>query len=175
MKQHAKLRAYKPRNLLALSIDVITLIPFYETFEIISEASYGGNYNAPFKKQARLKVVPRMYRVYLFFHVLRHTAGLSQIIVVVSQHFVFFVVFSHTAGALWNALKCWRCGIKNWTVNISYFLFHPTKPIHWLVVCYTYTANIFAHCSTGMFIKEKDFFKANSNIYICILVRFNKR
>lgn len=151
IRDHAKRRTYEPRNLLALSIDVLTLFPMYEIFEISSEATFGENFVSTYKKKVRLKVIPRIYRVYMFFYNLRRTAGLSQVFIVVSQHFFHFIFMAHCFGAIWYFMSCWTCDEPDWTEGLSDHIFDPNNPLHWFCICYTYIGNLFAHITNGMY------------------------
>lgn len=149
LKKHAVLKEFAPRNLFALFIDVLTLMPIFEIIDLVLRASYGDIHVIYKKNEIKMKVVGRLYRVYLFFWKLKTTAGLNQILIVISLHLVTYLVIVQSVAAVWYDIRCWMCPYSTWIINLVNHRIDFYSPIEWWTICFCKITTVFAHKSSG--------------------------
>lgn len=149
MKSYRIIRDNEPRSLTALSVDIITLLPIYEVYLLLTYLSrhHSGLY---IRRYIRTKSVVRLYRIYLYFHKMKARAATNQVWFIVLEQFFIVTMFVHSLGAIWYALSCWQCKKPNWTQTMSeYHIFDAKSHFHWFVISYGTIGNLLLHNYKG--------------------------
>lgn len=151
MKHHRKKRKYFPRNLLYITIDVLTILPFFEIYLLIRRTS-GYAVTEDARYYARLQTLPRFYRVIFVFGTLRNTVGLNQLLIVCVYliiRIVFLTLFISTSllyPAEVGKSKEIHDNKKTWNA----FGFEPKTPSEMFLLIYITTGNLMLNISHGI-------------------------
>lgn len=149
MPEHRKRRHFLPRNLLGLSIDCLTLLPFRALYSLLAETSHD-NFRNPKIELFRVKAVIRLYRVVHYFYSMNNTAGLNQLQITFWAHICHVIVISVPMSALWYAISCYKCKRRNWTSSLKLYNMDASNPFNWFVLCCTQMSNLFSHNAPGI-------------------------
>lgn len=137
MVRHRIQREHEPRNVFYLALDVISLIPIYEAYVLLTSVSryiYETNW---VRHIGRTKVILRLYRVFVYFSVVGSQAGINQVYVLTFAELFRVYIITIMLAAWWYNISCWKCSdVKNWTDHLQYFRFNPRSPWDWFVLCY---------------------------------------
>lgn len=145
MKAYRIIRDHQPRSIFALSVDVLTLLPIYEVYLLLTHVSALDS-KFYIRRYARTKIILRLYRTLRYFHNVKATASSNQVWFIVLEQTFIVTLSVHCLGAMWCSLACWRCNKPNWTQTISeHHDFNPKEHFDWFLLSYTTMGNLFLH------------------------------
>lgn len=146
MISHRVIRDHEPRSSLTLTVDLLTLLPIYEVYLLLTYLSRQAS-GFPGRRYIRIKSVIRLYRIFSYFRKVRATAASNQVWLIVLEQFFAVTMSVHVLGAIWFGYSCWKCEIiPNWTETISeYHVFDSNSPFDWFVFSYGTMGNLFLH------------------------------
>lgn len=149
MKSYRIIRDHEPRATPTLTLDILTLLPLYEVYLLLTHISRDGS-NSSIRRYVRTKSVIRLYRIGYYFRKMKATASSNQVWFIVFEQVLLVIMFVHCLAAIWYALACWQCNTPNWTQTISErHSFDPTSHFEWFVFSYSTIGNLFLHNYKG--------------------------
>lgn len=149
MSDYRRIREHEPKPLIFLILDVLSLLPIYETHLLIKAASRESLINTKLRDALKIQSLLRYYTVFLYFSKQSYSAGVNNVFIVSSNHFLKLIILTQLIGAIWYNLKCWKCERKNWTVNMRDFHFNEDDPLSWAMICYYTIGNLLMHSWSG--------------------------
>lgn len=153
MKNHSKKRKHIQKNLLFITIDVLTLIPAFNIYMLVLETS-GHRAHEETRHIARMQTIPRFYRVLVFFSTLRNTAGLNQLLIVCLYLIIRIVFLTLTIVAVFYPLEMGRLELRSveslgrgWKA----LGFQTNTPFETFSLLFITIGNLLIHSSHGRF------------------------
>ncbi|XP_022918862.2 uncharacterized protein [Onthophagus taurus] len=165
MKVHRSSRLHKSRNLLLLTIDIISILPYYEIYCILLRTSIGPSYS-PGADYFKLKVLLRLQYVGYLYFILRNQPTGNQLVVVVLGQMYFFIVFVMIMASVWYTLK--DVLAKSWELNLGNYHFDNKNPVHWLIICINIIGCCFMHNWAGNIANESIYDYLAQNITMMV-------
>lgn len=121
MKTHRKKRTHMPKNLFLIAIDVFTLLPIINIYEVVQTTS-GLSVNAMIKDIGKMQVLPRFYRIILYFSKLRNSIGLNQLFVICLYILIRIIIMTLVISCIFYVIEGGEVdmmrNLKNWNVFI---------------------------------------------------------
>lgn len=149
MRTYRIIRDHEPRGTATLTIDILTLLPIYEIYFLLTYLSRHGS-DLHIRRYIRTKSVVRLYRICIYFHKMKARAASNQVWFIVLEQFFIVIMSVQFLGAIWYALGCWQCNRPNWTQTISeYHEFDDKSSFHWFLFSYGTIGNLFLHNYKG--------------------------
>lgn len=141
MKYHSKKRKHRQKNLLFITIDVLSLIPVFLVYVLVRETS--GYTVEPHQKEfARIQTLPRFYRVIIYFTKLRNTAGLNQLFIVCMYLLIRIFFLTIIGACIWHACEMGEVHILKYLKQVEN---EPVKAEDWFALSYLKVGNLFLH------------------------------
>ena len=147
MVPYRKTRTYKPVKLIRITIDLLSLIPYYEVYYFLGRISLGKGYQ-PGKNLLRWKIFLRLHTVVEFLVSLDKVPGANHLIIATITHVVTFVLYITFMSAVWYKLADW-IPENNWTQNLNYHKVDLDNELNWFILSFGVIGNMYAHNWTG--------------------------
>lgn len=139
-------KEYKPRPLLLIFVDILTLLPVYEVFLLLHYAKIKRPESEhDVRDYSRMKTTVRLYRVYIYLDNLTYQAGFNQLVNVTITQIIRMAVAAHLLGAILYFLSCYKCDYDDWTVDLFDTIFDPEVPAHWFAICFVMMCSLLQH------------------------------
>lgn len=151
MKNHSKKRKFKQKNLLLITIDVLTLLPFIEIYELVMETSQY-KVNEYYEDLVNSRDLLRLYRIFIYFTKLRNTAGLNQLLIV-SLYLtirIFFIILA-IASVLY-LLQDGKAGNTKLGNDTYRYRFETEQIMQVFVTFFVTAGSMFMHGTSGIYL-----------------------
>lgn len=143
---YQKTQIYFPKPVVLLIIDVITLLPYYETYYLLKSKSHISTKHLP-NDYWRIKVLGRLVTVIHFFHSVGNEPGLNHLALLTLQQLVIYVLYTMVVSAIWFGLI--NGDEVSWAVCLKYHQFDNSSRASWFIVSFTTIGNCLGHNWAG--------------------------
>nr|XP_022913144.1 uncharacterized protein LOC111423988 [Onthophagus taurus] len=137
-----KTKSFTPKNAYLLTLDVISLLPYYELYYLLMKISYGENYEFA-SDTTRVKVFLRLVAVLAFFINSNNEPGLNHLLLMTVLHFVIYSLYCIVFSGIWYDFEEWKTSLTHHYINRE-------STVNMWLVCYAFVSSIFYHAWSGI-------------------------